>query len=136
MRQVIIATHGDFSKGLKHSLEMIVGEAAAKIVTYSLYPGASASDFAQELLKTIQSNQEIEYVILADLYGASVVNSLVELSDQQNVRVISGVNLNLALELMLTSEERLSDAQLAQIILNAQEGIKEVKILAVENDEF
>ena len=44
MRRFYIASHGDFSKGIKHSLEMIAGHSAA-VHTYSLYPGESAVDF-------------------------------------------------------------------------------------------
>ncbi|WP_243155640.1 hypothetical protein [Enterococcus faecalis] len=59
MRRFYIASHGDFSKGIKHSLEMIAGHSAAAIHTYSLYPGESAVDFFGELKKKPNKRQKM-----------------------------------------------------------------------------
>lgn len=136
MRKVIIATHGNFSKGLKNSLEMIVGESAKEIETYSLYPGENALDFAKELKAEVTEHPEVEYVVLGDLFGASVVNSLIELSEYPNVFLISGVNLNVALEIMLTPPHTLTEEILEKIIDHAREGIKLVKVMETDDDEF
>ncbi|WP_086314392.1 PTS system, mannose-specific IIA component [Enterococcus sp. 7F3_DIV0205] len=136
MRKIYIATHGDFSKGLKHSLEMIAGDSAKEIETFSLYPGASAADFAQKLMKELSLNDEDEYIILGDLFGASVVNALLETTSFEHVRLLAGVNLNLALELLLAGPSKLTDEELEEIIVNAQQGIRRVTIEKLENEEF
>lgn len=136
MRQIVIATHGDFSKGIKQSLEMIVGEAALDIITYSLVPGENASDFSKELKNIIQKNKDKKYILLGDLFGASVVNSLTELTTYENVHLISGVNLNLALEIMLTPEDQMTAETLDNIVENSREGIKRVQVLETENEDF
>ena len=133
MRHMIIATHGDFSKGIKQSLQMIAGESADEVITYQLKPGESASDFAAELSEKMVSDHQ--YLILGDLFGASVVNSFVPLTNHENVFVISGVNLNLALEFLLTPGE-LTDELVNNVIQNAQEGIKRVRIIEEDNDDF
>ncbi len=58
MRRFYIASHGDFSKGIKHSLEMIARSAAA-IHTYSLYPGEGAVDFFGELKRKPNKRQKM-----------------------------------------------------------------------------
>ncbi len=136
MRRLYIASHGDFSKGIKHSLEMIAGNAAAAVSTYSLYPGESAVDFTQTLKKKIAQAPEDEFVLMGDLFGASVVNALLELSTFENVIVLSGMNLNLALEILLASPEKLTEEKIQEIIQNAQQGIQRVSIEHVENDDF
>lgn len=136
MRKIYIATHGDFSKGLKHSLEMITGDSAKEIETFSLYPGASAADFAKQLMKELSLNAEDEYIILGDLFGASVVNSLLETTAFENVVLLAGVNLNLALEIILAGPNKLTDQELQQIVLNAQQGIRRVMIEKIENEDF
>lgn len=133
MRQMIIATHGDFSKGIKQSLQMIAGESADEIITYQLRPGESASDFAEELSKNLASDKQ--YLILGDLFGASVVNSFVPLTQEQNVFLVSGVNLNLALEFLLTPGE-LTEDLVDTVISNARDGIKRVQLIEEDNDDF
>ncbi|WP_348920979.1 PTS sugar transporter subunit IIA [Enterococcus rotai] len=136
MRKIYIATHGDFSKGLKHSLEMITGDSAKEIETFSLYPGASAADFAKQLMKELSLNTEDEYILLGDLFGASVVNSLLETTAFENAVLLAGVNLNLALEIVLAGPNKLNDQELQQIVLNAQQGIRRVMIEKIENEDF
>ncbi|MBP2098205.1 PTS sugar transporter subunit IIA [Enterococcus rivorum] len=136
MRKIYIATHGDFSKGLKHSLEMIVGEAAKEIQTFSLYPWESATDFSEKLKKELAQNKVDDYILLGDLFGASVVNALLETTAFKNVILISGVNLNLALELLLAGPERLTEEEIQEIIFQAQQGIRRVTIENLENEEF
>ena len=51
LRKIIIASHGEFAKGLKNSITMIVGEMADEIDTFCLYPSESPMDF-KELDKT------------------------------------------------------------------------------------
>lgn len=134
MREMIIATHGDFSKGIKQSLQMIAGSPADAIQTYQLRLGESATDFADTISKNI--NSEKDYLILGDLFGASVVNSFIPLTQESNVFLISGVNLNLALEFLLTPG-KLTDELVEQIIKNAREGIKRVTLVVEEeNEEF
>lgn len=133
MREVIIATHGDFSKGIKHSLQMIAGTSADAIETYQLRPGESAVDFAESLSKEL--NPEKDYLILGDLFGASVVNSFVPLTQNSNVFLVSGVNLNLALEFLLTPG-KLTEELVEQVITNAREGIKRVTLVEEDNDDF
>ncbi|MDR0922256.1 MAG: PTS sugar transporter subunit IIA [Lactobacillales bacterium] len=136
MRKIYIATHGDFSKGLKHSLQMIVGNMAEDIQTYSLYPGESSTDFAKKLDSEIKKNIENEYVILGDLFGASVVNSLIEIAEYDNVVLFSGVNLNLALEVVLSQAARLTDPIIEEMLQSARLGIMRIKAVELEDEEF
>ncbi len=48
MRHIILASHGDFSKGLKHSVQMIVGDIADQLQTYSLYPSYNQCSHPKE----------------------------------------------------------------------------------------
>ncbi|HHX0196024.1 TPA: PTS sugar transporter subunit IIA [Enterococcus faecalis] len=80
MRRFYIASHGDFSKGIKHSLEMIAGHSAAAVHTYSLYPGESAVDFFGELKKKAEQAPEDEFILMGDLFGASVVTAMMGLT--------------------------------------------------------
>lgn len=123
MRKVIIASHGEFSIGLKHSASMIIGDLAKDIQTYSLYPSETPVDFKEEIQKEIVEHPEQEFVFLCDIKGGSVHTTLSQLSIYPNVKVFSGTNLNLVLDIMLSCPNELDQTTEATLIDNAKEGI-------------
>lgn len=54
MRRFYIVLYGDFFKGIKYLLEMIVGYFVVVIYIYSLYLGESVVDFFGELKKKVE----------------------------------------------------------------------------------
>lgn len=104
MKKIVIASHGDFSKGLLSSIEMIVGK-QENIKTYSLYPGETPEQFTKEVEEEILKNKEDEFIIMTDLLGGSVHTAMTSLCKFKNVHLISGVSLNLALEILTNLDE-------------------------------
>lgn len=86
--------------------------------------------------KKAEQAPEDEFILMGDLFGASVVTAMMGLTVLENVIVFSGVNLNLALELMLAGSEKLTDEKIQVIIRNARQGIQRVHIEEIENDDF
>jgi mannose/fructose-specific phosphotransferase system component IIA len=121
--RIILAGHGDFSKGLKHSLGMIVGEEiAGRVETFSLLPGESAADYARSVEKRAMESGA-QTAIATDVLGGSVCNELLRLASHPNVRVFSGANLAMALELVMTDEEGLTQERIDEIMSAAKNGI-------------
>lgn len=56
MRKIIIASHGELSKGMVDALRLIVGDTEDKIEFYCLKPGENPNDFAQDLSKRVDEN--------------------------------------------------------------------------------
>lgn len=135
MKKIIIASHGDLSKGLKNSLQMILGSMADPIVTYSLYPGQSAMDFAEQIFKEVQNNLQDEYVIFTDVYGASVCNSMYPLTVNPNVILFAGMNLNLIIEYMVSYPNPLRQEDIDQLLLLSREGLRQVTFDAAESQD-
>lgn len=135
MRKIILASHGQFSKGLLDSAKMIVGDLANCITSYSLIPGESASDFAIELEKTISGDMDTEYVILSDLYGASVCTAMLRLTTLSNVRLFSGMNLNMILELLTRFSDKLNDEDIETLVQESRMGIQSVTLQINEEEE-
>lgn len=102
MKKVVIASHGDFSKGLLSSIEMIIGK-QENLKTYSLYPGESPDEFVKDIEEEMLDQDE--YIILTDLLGGSVHTALMALCKYKNIHIISGVSLNLALEILTNLDE-------------------------------
>lgn len=135
MSRVIFASHGGLSKGMKDSVSMIVGNLAKNVETYSLLPGENPEDYYQELYKQAnESNEQI--LVLCDIKGGSVHTALSKLAVLDNVVVFSGMNMGLALDIVLR-HAHLSEEELQEIIENASDGITMMKELnQVENEDF
>lgn len=135
MSRVIFASHGGLSKGMKDSVTMIVGDLAKDVETYSLLPGENPENYYQELYKQAnESNEQI--LVLCDIKGGSVHTALSKLAVLDNVVVFSGMNMGLALDIVLR-HAHLSEEELQEIIENAREGITMMKELKkVENEDF
>lgn len=135
MRKIILASHGEFSKGLLNSVKMIVGDLANCVSSYSLYPGQSASDFALELEKIIVEDKECEYIILSDLYGASVCTAMLRLTNLHNVNLFSGMNLNMVLELLTRFSDKLTAEDVEELVKESRMGIQSVTLQIKEEEE-
>ncbi|WP_270463550.1 PTS sugar transporter subunit IIA [Holdemanella biformis] len=135
MSRVIFASHGGLSKGMKDSVTMIVGDLAKNVETYSLLPGENPEDYYQELYKQAnESNEQI--LVLCDIKGGSVHTALSKLAVLDNVVVFSGMNMGLALDIVL-KHAHLSEEELQEVIENARDGITMMKELyKVENEDF
>lgn len=135
MSRVIFASHGGLSKGMKDSVSMIVGDLAKDVETYSLLPGENPEEYYQELYKQAnESNEQI--LVLCDIKGGSVHTALSKLAVLDNVVVFSGMNMGLALDIVLR-HAHLSEEELQEIIENARDGITMMKELnQVENEDF
>ena len=134
-RQVILASHGEFSKGLRDSLKMILGELAEDVRAYSLYPGENAADFKTALENEIKDCKDTEFVILTDVFGGSVCNALMTLSIYQNVKLFAGMNFNMGAE-VLTSVVPLDESAVEEIVDTAREGITHVVLKNEEEEDF
>ena len=135
MSRVIFASHGGLSKGMKDSVTMIVGDLEKNVETYSLLPGENPEDYYQELYKQAnESNEQI--LVLCDIKGGSVHTALSKLAVLDNVVVFSGMNMGLALDIVL-KHAHLSEEELQEVIENARDGITMMKELnKVENEDF
>lgn len=120
MAKIILASHGELSKGMLNSVSMIVGELANEIETYSLYPGENPNDYALALKKKIAKDPS-QYIIVCDVKGGSVYNALLTVCINKNVSIISGMNMNLILELVISNNS--GSVNIAQAMESAKAGI-------------
>ncbi|CUU49353.1 PTS sugar transporter subunit IIA [Clostridium beijerinckii] len=134
MTKIILISHGDLAKGMAQSAQMITGK-KTNLSYYGLYPGEHPSEMINTIKNEAISSQENNYIVVADILGCSVCNAAMELINLENVKVISGMNLSLIINLLLSSE--ISDEILNEKITNAQNGIKlfSSTIVIKQNDD-
>ena len=135
MSRVIFASHGGLSKGMKDSVSMIVGDLAKDVETYSLLPGQNPEDFYQEVLKEAKESEE-QIVILCDIKGGSVHTALSKLAVLDNVMIFSGMNMGLALDVVMKSlNGTLGLDVVNDLLTSAKEGMTVMNGMSNEDDE-
>lgn len=122
MKKIIIASHGLLSQGMVETTKMIIGD-QCEISYKSLVEGHHPNEIKEEILEEIAGNMEMDYVILTDLMGGSVNNSLMHLAMKENVHVIAGVNLSLVLSIALADESKSIENVIREAVKDAQKNI-------------
>lgn len=145
MAKIILASHGGLSAGMLDSVKMIVGELAADVETYSLLPGRNPNEYVTELRERISASSEKrisasseKFIILCDIKGGSVYNTMIQLLDMGNVEIISGMNMNIVLELVIKNSSGCIDIDNA--LKEGKEGIqlknKDNVVVNTEDEDF
>lgn len=99
--KVIVVSHGSFSKGVVDSVQMLTGE-QKDLVAYGLYPEQTVNDLTEKLEAELKNTPEGEEVIfLTDLFHGSPFNAVVSLMKDYKFSHITGVNIPLAVAIML-----------------------------------
>lgn len=119
MRKLILASHGSLAEGMLSAARMIIG-ACDDIETYDLDHYESPQQI-YEILKTRLKDEDSDYIILCDINGGSVHNQLMQLMDQKNVYLVTGMSLSMVLELKLAQPSEDTLTLLKKVISSAKE---------------
>lgn len=119
--KLILVSHGHLAKGMKNTLEMIVGH-QDNVIALSAY-GEENNDFKTIVTKEIESNSHQPIVILTDILGGSVNTELSKMVIQyEDVFLITGMNLSLALTLV-TYAGTFDVKNISRIVVESQKSI-------------
>lgn len=121
MSQFIIATHSYLADGYKHSIKFFNTE--VKNIHFINAYTEEKNNFVEELEKLLNEFEDEQVIILTDLPGGSVNKESASLIKQYNCNVISGINLSLVLELVLSSDEVLTDETIRSAVEQARSQI-------------
>ncbi len=134
MRKFLIAAHGNFSSGIKSSLEIIIGK-VENVSIIDAYVDGNKS--IEDELNTILTNVHVEdeLVVFSDLMGGSITNQILRYGLRENVHVVSGMNLPLLIDIMLADPDIPVTEVIESAISIAREQVVYVnKIINKEND--
>lgn len=121
-KRVILVSHGELSKGMMNSVQMIVGQ-NEELFSYSLMPGKHYAEIVESIENEVKENKDTQFIIIADLYGGSVCNGCTALVKYENVKLISGMNIGLVIGMLLASAP-VTDEYIALELNSSKEGIK------------
>lgn len=105
---VILASHGDFAKEARNSLEMIMGE-QGNMETVSLYYG---EDLGAMIDKMETSSERLDtkegLIIICDIFGGTPSNAAAALllkRKEERIMAYAGLNLPVLLEIVSARKE-------------------------------
>ncbi len=119
--------------GMKDTLNMIVGD-DKNVLAFAAYINGSTAEI-QKVKDLVENNQSEQFIVLTDLLGGSVNNEMMQLlENNKNIRLVTGMNLPLAMQLQLkaATTEKINDEDLNQIINESKQALANVKNLLVE----
>ncbi|MBW6411299.1 PTS sugar transporter subunit IIA [Clostridium weizhouense] len=126
---LIIIGHGIFPTGILSSLKLIAGEQKG-VIGVNFECGQGVDILKKNIENAIDSLNTDEVLILSDLAGGSPFNVSVIISENRKdkkIRVISGVNLPMALEASLSRNDHTMEKLVEAIKTAATIGIREYK---------
>lgn len=119
---IIIASHGEFAKGLLQSSQMIFGE-QENLVAVTFMPDEGPDDLRKHLLDAVESfGQGAQVLFLVDLWGGSPFNqaNLIHEESPENTAIVSGMNLPLLLEALGARMGMETASDVAKHIMNPE----------------
>lgn len=126
MRRYVIATHGRMASGMRSTLELIIGE-QKDLICLDAYT-EDCQDPMQKFQNIIRKYSGDEIVIMTDLFGGSVNNNAVTLMGNPNVHVVTGINLALAISILLSD----SNDDIRTVIVNEIQNAREMMLYCNE----
>lgn len=123
MNKIILASHGELSKGMMSMLKMLVGDTKNTIHSYTLSPEGSPDDYMKVLAQEVEHNQEINYFVITDLFGGSVNNSALQYLKYPNLYLISGMIPSFIIELYLY-EGNINTEVISKMLDEAKDSVK------------
>jgi mannose/fructose/sorbose-specific phosphotransferase system IIA component len=123
MINVVLVSHGELGDALIRAAQMIAGP-AEQVFSVPLLPGESPESFGDKLTGALQEIEGEETLVLIDLFGGTPYNVAARRVLQENVECVTGANLPMLLELLMSRDDT-SLPDLAQAIAQAgQESVK------------
>jgi fructoselysine/glucoselysine PTS system EIIA component len=119
-RKFLIATHGAFAKGIKSSLDIIIGpmENVYLIQAYIDENKTIETDLADIIGN---AHEDDEWVIFTDLLGGSITNQVLQYTSGGNAHVVAGFNLPVLIEVLMADTDSPIGEVIEQAITNAKE---------------
>jgi mannose/fructose-specific phosphotransferase system component IIA len=134
MKQMLLATHGHFASGIKSALEIIVGE-QENLQTIDAY--VDETNFEEQLdayLSTINMDEDT-LLVITDLFGGSVNQKIIDKLQNENVHIVTGLNLPLLLELQMLNEEDCTKENIASIVEKSKQQVQSISAIAVDDED-
>lgn len=107
MIEIILVSHGTFSKALLESSELIMGE-QEHVSTFGFFLGENVDELRNKIehkiMQVKEETPESEILVLTDMKSGSPFNATARLMEHYDFYHIAGINLPIFLEIMGTRD--------------------------------
>ena len=116
MRRIILASHGSLAEGMHSAAKMILGDHHC-IHAYGLDRYETSQALLEAVQREVTDAADDEILILCDIKGGSVHREMLQLLNvKEDIRIITGMNLGLLLELCVSSLDTNDPNSIARIL--------------------
>lgn len=131
---VIISAHGKYAEGLKSGLDLVVGE-MKNLQVVNFVEGDTYEIIDENLKNAYEKLEKCHNVVfITDLKGGTPFNRSVLLYGQnENVRVLSGLNFALTYQALISDEEDI-EKYLKEIIETGKESIEYFELVKTDEE--
>lgn len=120
MKQIVIISHKTMSKGMTETIKFFAGD-IENLHYICAYENGENEFPLNQLVGLLKKFDELDQVfLLTDLLGGSVNQTCSQLIKDYHVNVITGVNLALALSIVLDPSDQLTDDKIFELIEEAK----------------
>ncbi|NLU09509.1 MAG: PTS sugar transporter subunit IIA [Tepidanaerobacter acetatoxydans] len=122
MKKILIAAHGKFAEGIRSSAEIILGKQENLYTINAYLDETPVKQQLDEFFKGVDLEKDT-LLVITDVFGGSVNQAIISNYQKDNIKVITGVNLPLLLELIMLDEEDVTDDKIRSIVNKAREQV-------------
>ena len=105
MIRLVLVTHHNLAVSFLETVQMIAGKELTKnISTVCMDYGKDPAVFINEAKEIIDKYPDDEFLVFADLYGASPCNTMCMALRGKKYRIVTGLNLGMCLDVLFKME--------------------------------
>lgn len=121
MPKIVLASHGLLSKGMKNSVEIIMGPTKNLEVVTAYIDDIDPEVEAERIMNNLNRNENL--IVVTDLFGGSVNNVFLNYINKENFYLISGMTLALVLQLLMIREDENIEENITRVIEETKDHI-------------
>jgi PTS system fructose subfamily IIA component len=108
----LLASHGPLAKAAIESAQMIVG-AVDNLQAVTVSIDSTLESTIDEIKKILDSCKNEEWIIITDIIGGTPFNASYRILDEySNILLVTGLNLPMLLELLMSNNKSIGDCKL------------------------
>lgn len=133
-RRFLIATHSTLAEGFTNALKFFAGDEIDVTYINAYIDGKPIDEKINSFFSTL--NDQDELIVLTDLLAGSVNQNLYKYISREHTHILTGINLALALSLVLESaNDYLTKERINQLVNSSRENIVYMNEFQAEVDD-
>lgn len=133
-RRFLIATHSTLAEGFTNALMFFAGDGIDVTYINAYFDGKPIDEKINSFFSTL--NDKDELIVLTDLLAGSVNQNLYKYISREHTHILTGINLALALSLVLESaNDYLTKERINQLVNSSRENIVYMNEFQAEVDD-